>query len=182
MKKNLPDAFTLIELLVVIAIVAIIALGITKLNFNTISDKQKLKIVATKIISNFETVRWNALMWKGIWTHLDIPESYQINFSTTWSGNIITQYLSWTLQAYTDIIPLSFWANFNEVSNIECAKLDNSTGSLSGNTGSIIIKWWNLSLTGCTEPSSKKINIEIKRKQYSETIQINTLNWLVSID
>ena len=182
MKKKSPSAFTLIELLVVIAIVAIIALWITKLNFNTISDKQKLKIVATKIISNFETVRWNALMWKWIWTNLDIPESYQIDFSTTWSWNITTQYLSGTLQTYTDIIPLNFWSNFNEVSKIECAKLDNSTGPLLNNTVSIIIKWGRLSLTGCTDVTSKKINIEIKRKQFTETIQVNTLNGLISLD
>ncbi len=182
MKKNLPSAFTLIELLVVIAIISIIALWITKLNFNTISDKQKLKIVATKIISNFETVRWNALMWKGIWEELNVPDSYRINFSTTWSWSITTQYLSWTLQTYTDIVPLSFWTNFNEISKFNCLKLDKTLNTASTSTGVIIIEWGSLTLTGaCNQPSSKILELEIKRKQWTQTIQINTLNGLISL-
>jgi len=95
MQKNPYTAFTLIELLVVISIITILALWISQISFTTMWDKQKLDTTVARIVSNIETVRWNALMWKWIWDQLTVPESYQIDFSTTWSGNITTQYLSW---------------------------------------------------------------------------------------
>ncbi len=186
MKKNQSYAFTLIELLVIITIISILAIWTTQVNFNKIWDKQRLDTVVTKIISNFETVRWNALMWKWIGTNLNVPESYQIDFSTTWSGSITTQYLSWTLQVYNDIVPVDFGDKFNRLSVFRCNTLIDTDPSNhisnSWDVWTVILKWGSLYLTwACNQPSSKILEFDVQRKEFSETIQINTLNGLISI-
>ena len=185
MKKNATSAFTLIEILVVIVIVAIIALWANNMNFNTLSEKQKLETMAWKVISNFETVRGNALMWRWIWASLYTPESYQIDFTTTTNGSIITQYFdsTSTLQDYTEITAPTFLANTDQISLIRCLKLDESEDDvlLSSETAIITIKWPNMSLEwDCDTASSKILELTLKRKAFTETIQINTLTWLVS--
>lgn len=185
MQKNPYTAFTLIELLVVISIITILALWISQISFTTMWDKQKLDTTVARIVSNIETVRWNALMWKWIWDQLTVPESYQIDFSTTWSGNIITYFLSWTLEPYNDIIPINFWTDFTELSQFKCLDLDDDPDDIISSTWTwtIIITWWVMSLTwSCNQTSSKRLELTVKRKQHTKTIEINTLNWLIKKD
>ncbi len=185
MQKTLYSAFTLIELLIVITIITIIAFWITQVSFNTIWDKQKLDTTITKIVSNIETVRSNALMWKWIWTDLTVPESYQIDFSTTWSGNILTRYLSWTLETYNDISDVVFWTDYTGLESIRCLTLNQGENAVLTNTQTwtIIMKWSSMELSwDCTTASSKILELTIKRKQFTKTIQINTLNGLIRKD
>ena len=72
MNKN-NNAFTIVELLVAIVVVIIITLSWSNIAFRAISDKQNLEISTNKIISEIERVRNNSLIWKGIWTNLEVP-------------------------------------------------------------------------------------------------------------
>ena len=100
MKKNNHNAFTLIELMVVIGIIAILILGSNFLNFNKVSNKQKLDTKTIRIVSQIEEIRNNSLLWKWIWTELIVPKKYRIDFSTSWSWVISTKYYSWSYMDY----------------------------------------------------------------------------------
>ena len=65
-KKN-KNAFSLIELVVVIGLITFIALTATSLNFQWLSDKQKLEIFSNRIITQIEAIRNDALVWKNLY-------------------------------------------------------------------------------------------------------------------
>ena len=90
MLKNIK-AFTLIEILVAIALLAIIWLWFANYNFSSMWDRQTLESFTNKIISNFETLRTNALVWKWAWENFVAPEYREISFST-WNNWFETSY------------------------------------------------------------------------------------------
>ena len=184
MKKKLNNAFTLIELLIVISIIAIIIWGINFLNFNKHWNKYKLETKAIKIVSQIEEIRNNALLWKWIWTDLFVPEKYKIDFSTSWSWIISTQYLSWTYLDYNLFNKrIEFLNDFSSISEVKCLKLDKSLWNSLTNTQTwtIFIKWANMSLSWSCDSTTKILELNIKRKSDTKKIQINTLNWLIEI-
>ncbi|RKW20781.1 type II secretion system protein [Candidatus Gracilibacteria bacterium] len=65
-KKN-KNAFSLIELVVVIGLITFIALTATSLNFQGLSDKQKLEIFSNRIITQIEAIRNDALVGKNLY-------------------------------------------------------------------------------------------------------------------
>ena len=65
-KKN-KNAFSFIELVVVIGLITFIALTATSLNFQWLSDKQKLEIFSNRIITQIEAIRNDALVWKNLY-------------------------------------------------------------------------------------------------------------------
>ncbi len=185
MKQTHKSAFTLIELLTVIAITTIIALWVSRLNFNTISDKQNLDRHVTKVVAYFETIRNNALLWKWIWTTLQHPEYYKIDFSNIWWWKIISHSHSWwtnTILSSPTSPVFSGWT-VNTLSWLRCLQLDWSEDqTIISWTGSIQITGANMLLTWeCTSDSSKILELEIARKGYTKKIHINTLNGLISI-
>ena len=186
MKKISNTAFTLIELMVVIAIIAILILGSNFLNFNKVSNKQKLDTKTIRIVSQIEEIRNNSLLWKWIWTELVVPEKYKIDFSTSWSWVIKAQYFSWSYIDYNFDKEISFSNNFDSISEIKCFKLNNSTSentfnSWSNWTWTILIEWANMSLSWSCDSTTKILELTIKRKANTKKIQINTLNWLIEI-
>jgi len=189
MRKNNFNAFTLIELMVVIAIVAMLILGSNFLSFNKVSNKQKLETKIIRINSHFEEIRNNALLWKWIWTNLFVPKKYKIEFSTTWSWVIKNTYLSWSNYIDYNLFnkKIDFSDRFESISQINCYKLDdlnnpeNTFNSWSIWTWTIILEWLNMTLTWWCDNNEKILEVEIKRKNDTKKIQINTLNWLIEI-
>jgi len=188
MKKKNFNAFTLIELMVVISIIAILILGSNFLSFNKVSNKQKLETKIIRINSHFEEIRNNALLWKWIWTNLFVPKKYKIEFSTTWSWVIKNTYLSWG--NYLDYTlfdkNIHFSDKFDSISKISCLKLDwTETSNIFSDstiwTWIILIEWANMTLTWWCDDNEKILEVEIKRKNDTKKIQINTLNWLIEI-
>ena len=185
MKKISNTAFTLIELMVVIAIIAILILGSNFLNFNKVSNKQKLDTKTIRIVSQIEEIRNNSLLWKWIWTELVVPEKYKIDFSTSWSWVIKAQYFSWSYIDYNFDKEISFSNNFDSISEIKCLELNkNPINSFSWTTiwtWTIFIEWSNMSLSWSCDSTTKILELTIKRKADTKKIQINTLNWLIEI-
>lgn len=183
MKKNNLKAFTLIELMVVIALIWILIWWANFLSFNNISSKDKLETKVIKIISNIETIRNNALLWKWIWQNLIVPEKYKIDFSTSWSWKINYYYFS---GAISDFVKYNFdkenkLDKFESISSIKCLKLDWSlwTNLTTSQTWTIIIEWANMTLTWNCDNTTKILELNIKRKQFSKKININTVSWLI---
>lgn len=183
MQKINNKGFTLIELLVVIAIITIMTIWASSMNFNTTSDKQNLDRHMIKIVSYIETIRNNALLGKWIWVNLEVPNSYKIDFSLNdwWK----TQWYytdSWSIEHVLDFMtpPTFSWSTLEYIKNIECVKLNWDADALS-TTWSILITWSNLQLGWCPEDSHKILQLNITRKAETESIQINTVTWLIKV-
>lgn len=183
--KQDKKGFTLIELLVAIAIITILALWATNLDLNRLSNKQKLEIFTNSVKTNYETIRNNSLSWKWIWPNLVVPKKWKIDFSKSNSWTILTSYsMDWT--SWTGASSLDFQNNF-EISTIRCKDINwtlvwnvlNDT-----ETWSIELEWIKTELgwdSFCDDVSSKIIEIRFWNKiNEFKTLEINTLNWLVS--
>jgi len=181
MEKKCPaqnqKAFTLIELLLVLFIISLWIIWATSLNFNSLNDQQKLGIFSNKIVTAFEEIRSNALLGKWIWTSLEVPEKWKIEFAPSWTGTIQTFYNNgfWVLHNNINIE-----TNF-KIEEIVCSSIDWSfTWSISG-TGIIEIEWKDLTLTwACDDTRYKKIKTTLSLKNnFKKTLEINTVNWLI---
>ena len=183
--KTNDKAFTLIELIVWITIILILAFAISNIDFNRLSNSQKLDISAWKIKSTYENIRNNALAWKAIWTNLEIPKYWKMNISKNNSWTITTE-------AYDDsdniIYTSVFVAKDYEISSIKCweYKQDKSLYDEMTNTWTIKFSGINLKFDinsdlNCEQNKDKILEITIKNKVEKKVITINTLNWLVEI-
>lgn len=152
------------------------ALWISQINFNTISDKQRAESYMNKIKSSIETVKNNALIWKWIWSDLIVPSQWKIDLKS-WSWNLISSYLSWAWIDYSNYsyIPEN---SLYKIKNIKCVKLNGTEENLS-DTWSIIISWANLSLSWCADTDFKVLRITTNYKQFENTFELNTVSWVI---
>lgn len=180
MKKLVNRAFTLIELLVVITIVGIVVLASSRINFNQISDSQKAKIFTNKIVSNIETVRNNSLIWRWVWIKLEQAQNWKVEMLVWDSWNLSTFYSTWV---YIKENNLSFdFENFAKIESINCLKLDNSVvENINSWSWKIIFTWGSFAFSWGTNCSnSKKIKLNLRFKEDIQTIEINSVNWLIT--
>jgi hypothetical protein len=174
--------FTLLDITVGIALIWIIIIWVIKLNFNSLSNKQRLDWFFYKIKTNIETVRNNTLIWKILKDSdkIIISEKWQIDFNNSGSGVIKTYYYNnnWIKKDFSNynIIPEKHYSI-----STKCAKLDNSSEELLTSTWNIMIEWWNLSFTWWWSCGSTKkvLKIEVKYKEKIKKFTINTVSWVI---
>jgi hypothetical protein len=178
--KKLKLGFTLLEITVAIALIWIIIIWGTKLNFNSLSNKQRLDWFFYKIKTNIETVKNNTLIWKTLknWNKIIVSEKWQIDFNNSGSGIIKTYYYDRNFNKkeynFYDTIPKKYYSI-----NTTCKKINSKeTQELKG-TGSIIINWSNLKLTSWCSSDEKELKIKIKYKNKEKRFTINTISWVI---
>lgn len=180
MKNNIKQkAFTLIELLVIIGIIWILVWAWSQINLNSIWDDNRLTIFNNKIISHYETIRNNALLWKWIDSAVWVPDSWKITYSTNSSWTITPAYSSggsWI--TYTGGIITS--EEFHEIRNIDCLNLS-KTSIWIWTTAEIIINGNDFSLSWDCGWSSRILKFTTKFKNDTTDIHINTINWLIEV-
>ena len=167
--------------MVAITIIGILAIWVSKINFNNISWKQKLEIFTNKVVSNFETIRNNSLLWKWMWTDLKIPEEWQIEIWTSWiTIKYTNDWNSWP--DYNELsLPLE---EYYEILNMRCLNINWDNVESNPWTWTINIKWNTLSFPWndwCAKDKSSKIfQFTIRYKNnFEKTLKINILNWLI---
>ncbi len=181
--KNKNDlsrkAFTIIELLVVIVIISILVIWLSNIDFKWQKDKEELEKRVNKVISIFEEIQTNSLLWKSQ-KNYEVPTKRKITFATWANNEFILEkfYLSWTT-----------WNNINKtilkkpwffVTNFYCSELNDSTSTWSFSwTWEIIFEWKNLYLSGSTEcikHEYQKLEINFRLKDFTKKIIFNTLS------
>jgi prepilin-type N-terminal cleavage/methylation domain-containing protein len=179
-KKNLSKkAFTIIELLVVIVIISIITIWLSNINFKWQQDKEELEKKVNKIISIFEEIQTNSLLWKSE-KNYKIPEKRKITFATWANNEFILEkfYLSWT--TWNSIEKTTLKKPWFFVTNFYCSELNNPTSTWSfSNSWEIIFQWAKLSLSGsyCSENKFQKLEINFRLRDFNKKIIFNTLSW-----
>lgn len=173
------EAFTIVELILVILVIWILSMWVSNINFNKISWKQKFEIFNNKIISNFETIRNNSLLWKWAWSNLLVPEKWKIDI---WNWWIISYYYNWSTWKKNNTLSLNLEKNY-ELINTRCLDINNNETEDDNNvsTWSIVFKWIDISFNWwCTNSSSKIFQFTIKTlNDYEKNININIINWLI---
>jgi len=172
--------FTLIELLITIAIITILFWAANQLNFNRIGNNERIQIFNTKILSHYETIRNNALLWKWVNTDLFTPDSWKILYNSSGSWSITTQYLSGaTWVNYTTINPTI--PGNHSITDIHCLNLAWTNAENSWNIAEIIFSgnditlWWK-----CTN-QARNITFQTNFVWLNNTFNINILNGTMDI-
>ena len=180
MKNRSLYWITIIELLVVIAITWILVIWVSQINRGGLSDRQKIAIFINKLVSNIEVVRNNALIWKGIWLDLVVPQKWKIDFFSSWTWEIITSYdLDWTgswnvFDKFSVILDKPYF-----LKSLECLNLSWDLEEVLSQTWSIIIEHNKFFLSWCSDVSSKKLRIVLKHKFFEEAFIVNTINGVI---
>lgn len=171
------QAFTLTEIIVWISIISIITLWVTQVDFNRLSQRQKISIESTKIINTIEAIRDFALSGKWVGNPLVTPSSWTLDISTNGSGTLLASYNTGSIVAF----PQYDWKSDTKIyiKSIVCEKLNGVNAPLSG-TGTLTFTGENISLTGCPDIYYKKLILELESPPFSEKIEINSINGVVN--
>ena len=177
--------------MVVIALISIIILGATRVDFNRSSNQQKLAIFTNEVTSKIETVRNNALIWKGIGTDVETPDQWRIIIWNTSPGSIETSYYtwgSWTISDEYSVNPDSFY----EITDLNCISLDNSITEPAAGNRALYIDGNELALSEfnviptppstCSNDGFKILEFTTSYRNLTKTVKINTLSWLIEVD
>lgn len=179
MKKN-KNWFSLVELMITIAVISIIWIVALKLNFNNLIDNQKSLMFSNDIYSNIEKVRNNALLWKWVWSWTFIyPDKWVIKVWTWWTNWTITWhfYTWWVLQNY-DEFKVNFIDENSKISKLTCYDITKSNPNNITNIDIEII-WNSISLSWCSNPNNKILDIETSYKNFKKIVRINTITWII---
>lgn len=183
-QKEKKSWFTLVEILVVIAIIWILALSISRFNFSRLNSRQLVQIELVKIENILQEIRDNSLVWRAVWTSLDIPVSWSINFSTSSSGTINSSYLTGSSATPVNYINWSWDApNNSSIQNLECEDfLWNRTS-----TWNIILTFtgWEIGINTWCESATRNykiMNLIFWQWSLTWSLSINTVTWTITTD
>ncbi len=176
MQAKYTKWFTLIEILVAIALIAMVALGVSKLDFHRLSEKQKLDIELSKASNIIEETRNNALIWRWVDNPLKTPDAWKIEIDTHNESIKVAYRMSWIQEDYqTYIIEKPF-----SIMQINCRDIDwNST-----NTGSSISLWYTGSLAGIDtwcDADASMVDIQIWNNGLNQILHIETLTNIIEV-
>ena len=172
--------FTLIELMVIIAIIWILVSAWTQIDLNKITDDNKLIIFNNQIISQFELIRNNTLLWRWIDIDVWVPDSWKLTYSSIWSWTITPSYLSWwTWAAYSWSILQA--PELHSISQINCLDISWTPINSGVTNADMIIKWNKFTLSWSCTANSGLLEFTTKFRNDTAVIEINTLNWLIEV-
>lgn len=179
MKKN-KNWFTLIEIIVVIAIIWVLIVWASRINFNPQIDKQNSDMFTNNIFSNIETIRNNSLLWKWMWSWVKMfyPEKWVVNISKTWSWKIENFYQSWWISYNYKEININFINDFWKISEIKCRDINWNWYEIINNID-IEFSGKNITLSWCTYPNDKLLELTTNYKSFSKTIKLSKVTWLI---
>lgn len=181
-KKQNLNWYTLVEILVVIAIIWILALAISNFNFTRLNAKQLVSIELVKIENILSEVRDNSLVWRWVWTSLQVPTSWNIDISTVSSGSLNSYYFIPSSIPPIDYLNGLWTAPENtSIQNILCKSFIGQSESSNNVTltftgAEIDISAW------CTHATRNYKILDIIYGQWTLTgsVSINTVTWVIT--
>ena len=185
-KKN-KNAFSLIELVVVIGLITFIALTATSLNFQWLSDKQKLEIFSNRIITQIEAIRNDALVWKNLYDKtkkiwFEDIEQWEIAINKTTATLEVTAYPK---QKDISEVKEPRIVTTNKVSTwekIEALKCNWAWWEKSIDSVKIVFEWTKTAKViweDCNENSILQFELSYSKEKW--IIEFDPVSWLVEI-
>ena len=185
-KKN-KNAFSLIELVVVIGLITFIALTATSLNFQWLSDKQKLEIFSNRIITQIEAIRNDALVWKNLYDTtkkilFEVIEQWEIAINKTIATLEVTAY---PRQKDISEVKEPRIVTTNKASaweKIEALKCNWAWWEKSIDSAKIVFEWTKTAKViweDCNENSILQFELSYSKEKW--IIEFDPVSWLVEI-
>lgn len=185
-KKN-KNAFSLIELVVVIGLITFIALTATSLNFQWLSDKQKLEIFSNRIITQIEAIRNDALVWKNLYDitkkiWFEDIEQWEIAINKTTATLEVTAY---PRQKDISEVKEPRIVTTNKASaweKIEALKCNWAWWEKSIDSAKIVFEWTKTAKViweDCNENSILQFELSYSKEKW--IIEFDPVSWLVEI-
>ena len=185
-KKN-KNAFSLIELVVVIGLITFIALTATSLNFQWLSDKQKLEIFSNRIITQIEAIRNDALVWKNLYDTtkkiwFEDIEQWEIAINKTTATLEVTAY---PRQKDISEVKEPRIVTTNKASaweKIEALKCNWAWWEKSIDSAKIVFEWTKTAKViweDCNENSILQFELSYSKEKW--IIEFDPVSWLVEI-
>ena len=185
-KKN-KNAFSLIELVVVIGLITFIALTATSLNFQWLSDKQKLEIFSNRIITQIEAIRNDALVWKNLYDTtkkiwFEDIEQWEIAINKTTATLEVTAYPK---QKDISEVKEPRIVTTNKASTwekIEALKCNWAWWEKSIDSAKIVFEWTKTAKViweDCNENSILQFELSYSKEKW--IIEFDPVSWLVEI-
>lgn len=185
-KKN-KNAFSLIELVVVIGLITFIALTATSLNFQWLSDKQKLEIFSNRIITQIEAIRNDALVWKNLYDTtkkiwFEDIEQWEIAINKTTATLEVTAY---PRQKDISEVKEPRIVTTNKASaweKIEALKCNWAWWEKSIDSAKIVFEWTKTAKViweDCNENSILQFELSYSKEKW--IIKFDPVSWLVEI-
>lgn len=145
------------------------------------TSKQNSLMFSNDIYSNIETIRNNSLLGKWIFDGVEIihPKKWSIQISTWSTSWAIQGFYStgWALQNYKD-----FNVNFvdinSKISKLTCYNISKTNALVKPNVDLEIV-WNALTLSWCTSPNNKILDITTDYKGFIKIIRINSVSWII---
>lgn len=176
-KNRVYWGFTLVELMVWIAIISLMALWVSSIDFQRLSQNQKTQIELVKVLNIIEEARNNAMIWRGIGTNLDTPDSWSVILDTSDSWSIES---IWTLWFATWSLRLWEAKNPIIISNMRCQSIDGLVDDTASNSVvSIVYNGSNAQLVWCNDNSFKKIVFDIGSWENTKEISVNAVTGII---
>jgi len=160
-----------------IAIIALMALWVSSIDFQRLSQNQKTQIELVKVVNIIEETRNNAMIWRGVGTDLDTPDSWSVILDTSSSWRVES---IWNLWFST--WSLSLWEAENpiRISNMRCQSIDGSIDDSATNTVvSIVYNGSSAQLIWCNDDSFKKIVFDFWFWENTKEISINAVTGII---
>lgn len=173
--KSQKSGFTLIELLVGITIITIIIVWATSNDWKSYSQNQELEIQNNKIINSFESIRNNALFWRGINNTNDQADAWKISITNN-PDSVETFYRQWAI--WNSVENINFKTSFL-IEDLSCSNITNLSTDSWLSQVDIIFTEEVLSLSGCTTSGQQKLEIESSFQGFNKKLEINTINSLI---
>lgn len=185
-KKN-KNAFSLIELVVVVGLITFIALTATSLNFQWLSDKQKLEIFSNRIITQIEAIRNDALVWKNLYDTtkkiwFEDIEQWEIAINKTTATLEVTAY---PRQKDISEVKEPRIVTTNKASaweKIEALKCNWAWWEKSIDSAKIVFEWTKTAKViweDCNENSILQFELSYSKEKW--IIKFDPVSWLVEI-
>lgn len=165
--------------MVAISLIAILALWVSRINFNNFTSSERVLILSQKIVSRIETVKNYAKNGYGIWSWLSTPDAWRISLS--WSG-LISEYSLDNRVTWNPFPSLSYEVqNSEDIVRFRCNNIlagipENTVNSVSlefSSTGSTII--------GCNAPNFTELRIDVTYANENRYILFSTLNGILEV-
>lgn len=179
--KKCTNWFTLIEIIVVIWLIGLLVFFTKDIWFSRSTNKQQSLFFSNEVYTNIEVVRNNSLLWKWVlngWS-LTYPNKWIIHLETnTGTWKILWYYTTgWPLLPHNDFT-VKWIDSHSKISKLTCFDIAWANPNVVS-SAQIEFVWNTVSLSWCTSPNNKILDIETTYKEFSRIIRVNTVSWLI---
>ena len=165
--------------MVFISLIALLSIWVSRVNFNSFTNGQKVLILSQKIISRIETVKNYAKNGYGIWVWLTTPDAWRVQLSQT---GIISEYSLDNKNTWNPFPTLSYqFQNWESISLLRCKNTLAWIPEDSATSASLEFSSTGTLISGCNAPNFTELQINAQYANEKRVLSFSTLNSVIEV-